>query len=225
MNERFRDRAQAGRMLADSLAPRYRGRDDVVVLALPRGGVPVGYEIARAIGAPLDVLVVRKLGLPHQPELAMGAIATGGVQVVHDEVAALVGSDVLEQVATREKEELERRERAFRGGRAPLDVGGKAVIVVDDGLATGSTMRAAIQSLHRRGVGKVVVAVPTAPPQTIRALEDEVDELVCLMTPEPFIAIGRWYEDFAQLTDQDVQSLLAAQFDPQAIVRRFDARS
>jgi putative phosphoribosyl transferase len=225
MNERFPDRAQAGRMLADSLAPRYRGRNDVVVIALPRGGVPVGYEIARAIGAPLDVLVVRKLGLPHQPELAMGAIATGGVEVVHDEVAALVGPDVLEQVAAREKDELERRERAFRGGRAPLDVGGKAVIVVDDGLATGSTMRAAIQSLSQRGVGKVVVAVPTAPPQTTRALEDEVDELVCLMTPEPFIAIGRWYEDFAQLSDQDVQSLLAAQFDPQAIVRRFDARS
>jgi predicted phosphoribosyltransferase len=208
MNDRFRDRTQAGRMLAERLSKRYAGRDDVVVLALPRGGVPVGYEIARALGAPLDVLVVRKLGLPQQPELAMGAIATGGVRVLNDEIARLVDAQTLERVAEREGQELERRERAFRGDRPAAAVRGRTVILVDDGVATGSTMRAAIGSLLQRGIERLVVAVPTAPPQTIEALEDEVDEVVCLMMPEPFLAIGRWYEDFAQLSDAEVKSLL-----------------
>lgn len=197
-------------MLADRLAGRYGGREDVVVLALPRGGVPVGYEIARALGASLDVLVVRKLGLPQQPELAMGAIATGGVRVLHDEVAGLpgVGPEVIERVTERERGELERCERAFRGDRAPLDVSRRVVILVDDGIATGSTMRAAVRSLRARDVARLVVAVPTAPPETVEALEREVDEVVCLMTPEAFLAIGRWYDDFSQLSDDDVREIL-----------------
>ena len=195
-------------MLAERLSDRYAGRDDVVVLALPRGGVPVGYEIARELDAQLDVLVVRKLGFPQQPELAMGAIASGGVRVLHDEVASLVDPGTVERVAERERQELERRERAFRGDRPAIDVRGKSVILVDDGVATGSTMRAAIRALRQRGVERIVVAVPTAPPQTIEALEDEVDEIVCLMTPEPFLAIGRWYDDFSQLSDDEVKSLL-----------------
>jgi putative phosphoribosyl transferase len=197
-------------MLAERLVERYGGKDDVVVLALPRGGVPVGYEIAAKLGVPLDVLVVRKLGLPQQPELAMGAIASGGVLVLHDEVARLPGvtREVIERVAEQERLELERRERAFRGDRPPLEVRGKSVILVDDGVATGSTMRAAIRVLRARGAERLVAAIPTAPAQTVQALAREVDEVVVLMTPEPFLAIGRWYEDFSQLSDEEVRAYL-----------------
>jgi predicted phosphoribosyltransferase len=210
MNERFRDRRQAGRMLGERLAERYAGRRDAVVLGLPRGGVPVARVIADALGAPLDVLVVRKLGFPPQPELAMGAIATGGVRVLHEDVAGLVGPDVLEQVTRREQDELDRRERAFRGDRAPLDVEGRLVILVDDGVATGSTVRAAIQAVRARGARRIVLAIPTAPPSTVEELGGEADEVVCLMTPEPFVAIGRWYEDFSQLSDDEVRAHLDA---------------
>jgi putative phosphoribosyl transferase len=208
MNARFRDRRQAGRMLGEQLAERYGGRQDVVVLGLPRGGVPVAREIADSLKAPLDVLVVRKLGFPPQPELAMGAIATGGVRVLHEEVAGLVDQDVLEQVTRRERDELDRRERAFRGDRAPLDVEGKVVVLVDDGVATGSTIRAAIRAVRACGARRIVLAVPTAPESAVDELGLEADEVVCLMTPEPFIAIGRWYEDFSQLSDDEVRAHL-----------------
>jgi len=208
MNGRFHDRREAGRLLAERLAGRYAGQGDVVVLALPRGGVPVAREIAERLGAPLDVVVVRKLGLPSQPELAMGAIATGGVRVLHDEVAELVEPEVLEEVTRREREELERRERAIRGARAPQEVEGKVVILVDDGVATGSTMRAAIDAIRARGARRLVLAVPTAPVATRDELAREVEEIECLMTPEPFVAIGGWYEDFSQLTDEEVREHL-----------------
>lgn len=205
----YRDRADAGRELARKLA-EYRRRDDVIVLGLPRGGVPVAFEVATALGAPLDVFVVRKLGTPGQPELAMGAIASGGVRVLnHDVVAALgIPDDKIEEVAQAEGEELRRREQQYRGSRPPLDVRDKTVILVDDGLATGSTMRAAAAALKQEGAHKIVVAVPVAAEASCTAVRSEVDELVCAATPEPFWAVGQWYRDFDQTTDAEVHSLL-----------------
>jgi len=210
LQARFSDRAQAGRVLARALS-QYAGREDVAVLALPRGGVPVGVEIARELGAPLDVFVVRKLGLPEQPELAMGAIASGGVRVLNDEVveAAAVPPETIEEVAAREQGELVRREREYRGERPALRVEGKTVILVDDGLATGSTMRAAVRALREQRPAQIVVASPVAPPATCEVLGGEADEVVCARTPEPFVAIGAWYERFPQVSDHEIRGLLA----------------
>ncbi len=182
----------------------------MIVLGLPRGGVPVGFEVATALGAPLDVFVVRKLGTPGQPELAMGAIASGGVRVLnHDVVSALGIPDFkIEEVAQAEAEELRRREQQYRGSRPPLNVRDKTVILVDDGLATGSTMRAAAAALKQAGARKIVVAVPVAAEASCTAVRGEVDELICAATPEPFWAVGQWYRDFDQTTDAEVRSLL-----------------
>src|ERR687888_109711 len=210
LQERFGDRAQAGRELAAVLS-RYAGREDVVVLALPRGGVPVGLEVARELDAPLDVYVVRKLGLPEQPELAMGALASDGIRVLNDEVveAAAVPPETIEEVAAREHEELARRESVYRGGRSALRVEGKTVILVDDGLATGSSMRAAVRALRGQRPAQIVVAVPIAPPATCEELRGEADQVVCACTPEPFLAIGAWYEHFPQVSDGEIRDLLA----------------
>ena len=206
---RLADRTEAGRRLATELA-RYADRADVIVLALPRGGVPVAYEVARALRAPLDVFVVRKLGVPGHEELAMGAVASGGVRVLNDQVvrALRIRQDVIEDVTASELRELERREQLYRGERAAPDVRERVVILVDDGLATGATMQAAIAALRQRGPARIVVAVPTAAPETCNQLRDEVDDLICAMTPEPFHAVGLWYEDFSPTTDEEVQELL-----------------
>ncbi len=209
---RFRDRREAGRLLAEKLAP-YAGRSDLVVLALPRGGVPVGYEIARALGAPLDVFVVRKLGVPGQEELAMGAIASGGVRVLNEDVVAYLGipPEVVDAVTLRELRELERRERLYRGSASPLRVAGRTVIVVDDGLATGASMRAAVAALQRLRPKEIIVAVPVAAPATCESFRREMGvECVAVMMPEPFDGVGRWYEDFSQMSDDEVRALLDA---------------
>jgi len=205
----FQDRSDAGRRLAERLT-HYAGRDDVVVLALPRGGVPVGYEVAAALGAPLDVFLVRKLGTPGHEELAMGAIASGGVRVLNEEVVRMLrpSNAVIERVEAEERRELERREREYRGGRPPLDVRGKTVMLVDDGLATGSTMRAAVAAVRKLGPAKVVVAVPVGSTETCEEFEGEADEAVCAKEPDPFYAVGMWYEDFSQTTDAEVRELL-----------------
>jgi putative phosphoribosyl transferase len=205
----FRDRTEAGRRLAEKLA-RYAGLPDSIVLALPRGGVPVAYQVAMALNAPLDAYLVRKLGVPGHEELAMGAIATGGVRVLVPEVIREAGvpEQVVERVTQQELRELERRERAFRGDRPPPEVQGRTVILVDDGLATGATMRAAVTALKQQRPGRIVVAVPTAAPQTCESLRHEVDEVVCAIMPEPFYAVGLWYDDFAQTTDDEVRALL-----------------
>ena len=205
----FADRSDAGRALAERLA-HYRGRANLRVLGLPRGGIPVAYEVARALGAPLDVFVVRKLGVPGHEELAMGAIATGGVRIVNRDVVSSLGIDAatLDRVAVAEQAELERRESAYRGGRSAVDVAGATVILVDDGLATGSTMRAAVAAIREQRPERVVVAVPVAAPQTRDEFRREVDEIVCVATPDPFLAVGRFYEDFSQTTDREVSALL-----------------
>jgi putative phosphoribosyl transferase len=205
----FRDRYEAGEALAERLR-EFAGRPDVVVLALPRGGVPVGYVVARELGVPLDVFVVRKLGTPGQVELAMGAIASGGVRVLNADVVESLGIPewAIEQVTRQEQEELERRERQYRGDRPPMDVRGKTVILVDDGLATGSTMRAAAAALRKAGAARIVVAVPVASRATCDQLREEGNEVVCATTPEPFYAVGQWYKDFAQTTDEEVRELL-----------------
>ena len=207
----FRDRADAGRHLLSKLGA-YRDRPDVLVLGLPRGGIPVGYEVARGLGAPLDVFVVRKLGVPGQEELAMGAIATGGVRVVNRDVvdALHIPPDVLDRAAAEELRELERREQSYRGERPQPRVEGRTVILVDDGLATGSTMRAAVAALRQQGPARIVVAVPVAAPSTCAELRREVEEVVCFATPEPFMAVGRFYDDFSQTTDEEVTALLAS---------------
>jgi predicted phosphoribosyltransferase len=217
--QQFTDRRDAGRQLASAL-DAYAGRQDVVVLALPRGGVPVGYEIARALGVPLDVLVVRKLGVPGQPELAMGAIASGGIRVIDRRIVDSIGipDRVVEAASERERAELERRERAFRGDRPPRDIHGCIAIVVDDGLATGSTMRAALDAVRTRGPARVVCAVPVAPPETCAALRKHADEMICLVTPPDMYAVGLWYEDFAQTEDDEVRALLEAAAQGQASV-------
>jgi putative phosphoribosyl transferase len=209
MATRFQDRHDAGRQLAVELHA-YANRPDVIVLALPRGGVPVGFEVATALGAPLDVFVVRKLGLPWEKEVAMGAIASGGVRVLDADLirAARVSEAEVEQVTAIERAEVVRRERQYRGERPFPDLSGKTVILVDDGLATGSTMRAGVAALRQKGPSRVVVAVPVAAPATCNAIRDIADEIVCAMTPEPFRAVGYWYHDFSQTSDEEVQELL-----------------
>src|SRR3977135_1405803 len=205
----FRDRREAGQVLA-GLLEQYRDRDDVLVLALPRGGVPVAYEVAITLGAPLDVFLVRKLGVPGHEELAMGAIASGGVIVLNDDVirGLAIRQEDLQRVAEQEYRELMRREEAYREGRAPPDIAGEVVIVVDDGLATGSSMQAAISALRARDPARIVVAVPAAPEPTCRQLRLVVDDVVCATTPSPFFAVGESYWDFTQTTDDEVRQLL-----------------
>src|SRR5687768_11331665 len=208
---RFRDRREAGKALARRL-DHLRDEEDLIVLALPRGGVPVAYEVARALDAPLDVFVVRKLGVPGHEELAMGAIATGGVRVLNEEVVRPLGIPraVIDQVTRLEMQELQRREELYRGNRPPANVRGKTVILIDDGLATGSTMHAAAAALRQLRPERLVVAVPTAAPDTCDAFRSVVDEVVCATTPQPFHAVGAWYEDFSQTTDDEVREYLAA---------------
>lgn len=215
--EPYRDRREAGRRLAAGLAA-YRGRTDVLVLGIPRGGVPVAYELARALGAPLDVIVVRKLGVPFQPELAMGAIASGGIRVLNVDVVEELGypDSVIEAVAERELRELERREHAYRGERPALDPAGKTAIVADDGLATGSSMRAAVTSLRTRAAAAVVVAVPVGAQSTCREIGRIADDMVCPLQPETFMAVGQWYEDFGQTSDDEVRQLLEQANDPRS---------
>src|SRR3954471_994073 len=217
---RFRDRAEAGRLLAERLR-QYAGRDDVPVLALPRGGVPVAYEVARALGVPLDVFLVRKLGVPGHEELAFGAIATGGVRLLNPDVVRGLGipPHIIDRVTAIERAELERREREYRGDRPPPDVRGKTVILIDDGLATGASMRAAVAALRQEKPARIVVAVPIAAPTTCEEFEDEVDEVVCARTPEPFYAVGLWYEDFSQTSDEEVRGLLRRAEDDRAAAR------
>jgi predicted phosphoribosyltransferase len=205
----FRDRREAGRVLA-SLLKSYAGRDDVVVLALPRGGVPVAYEVASALGAPLDVFLVRKLGTPGHRELAMGAIASGGVRVLNDDVVRWYGipESAIESVAREEAAELERRERAYRDGRPAPDLANRIVILVDDGLATGSTMRAAAQAVRLHRPARVVVAVPVGARQTCSEIAAVADEVICARMPEPFSAVGQWYLNFDQTDDDEVRELL-----------------
>lgn len=206
---RFRDRTEAGQMLAVQLR-EYAHRPDVIVLALPRGGVPVGYEIAKALNVPLDVFIVRKLGVPGCEELAMGAIATGGVRVLNEDVVTTlrVRDEVIDMVAAAEQRELERRERLYRGDRPPPPVRGRTVILVDDGIATGATIRAAAAALYQQLPARLIVAAPVAAPATCAELSAEVDELTCVMTPEPFYAISLWYEDFSPMTDEEVRECL-----------------
>jgi len=205
----FKDRRDAGRALAKALQA-WRGRPDVLVLALPRGGVPVGWEVARALGVPLDVLVVRKLGFPGQEEYAMGAIASGGVRVMGEADGAWpVPAQALEAVVAREQAELVRREQRYRGGRPPLDLARRVLILVDDGLATGASMRAAVQAARAGSPKQVVVAVPVASPEAVQSLSALADEVVCLFTPKHFRAVGLWYQDFTQTSDEEVDRLLA----------------
>jgi predicted phosphoribosyltransferase len=206
----FQDRRDAGRALAAALR-KYAGRDDVVVLALPRGGVPVAYEVARALGVPLDLFLVRKLGTPGHRELAMGAIASGGVRVLNDDVVRWYGipKDAIEAVAREEERELVRREQAYREGRESVSIEGRVAILVDDGLATGSTMRAAVKAVRQLGPSAIVVAVPVGARETCDELSAIADEVVCLRTPEPFSAVGQWYLDFDQTTDEEVRRLLS----------------
>jgi putative phosphoribosyl transferase len=205
----FANRLEAGRKLATKLSA-YADCPNLLVLALPRGGVPIAYEVARALHAPLDVFIVRKLGVPWNEELAMGAIATGGVRVLNQEIIdhGDIPGWVVDDVAKREQEELERRERLYRGDRPAADIRDRMIILVDDGLATGSTMRAAAIALRQMKPVKIVVAVPVSPPETCEAFRSEVDEVICAITPEPFIAVGAWYSDFSQTSDEEVRQLL-----------------
>lgn len=205
----FEDRRTAGEELAHKLSA-YADREDVVVLGLPRGGVPVAFEVAKALKAPLDVFVVRKLGLPGNPELAMGAIASGGVRVMNEDVVHMtdVSDEAIENVAEKEQEQLEEREEIYRGARPGIDLAGKTVLLIDDGLATGATMRAAVTALREHNPEKIVVAVPTAPPETCSEFEDVVDEMICLTTPRTFMGVGGAYRDFSQTTNEEVRTLL-----------------
>jgi putative phosphoribosyl transferase len=205
----YRDRSEAGKKLATQLRD-YANRDDVLVLALPRGGVPVAYEVAKALNAPLDVFLVRKLGVPGYPELAMGAIATGGIRVLNNDVLdhLRIPEQVIDSIVAIEERELERREREYRGNRPEPKVQGKTVILIDDGLATGSTMRAAAAALRQQNPDRIVVAVPVSASRTCNEYSMRVDEIVCAATPEPFLGVGQWYEDFSQTTDDEVRQLL-----------------
>src|SRR5712692_6674454 len=206
----FRDRRAAGRQLATRLRA-YASRPDVLVLGLPRGGVPVAYEVAQALGVPLDVFIVRKLGVPGFEELAVGAIASGGVRVLNEDVLRALpnAGEIVEAVTARETAELERREQSYRNGRPAPELRGRTAILVDDGLATGATMRAAVKALRQRGAAKIVVAVPVGPLDTCREFEDEADEVICASAPEFFQAVGQYYEDFSQTSDEEVRELLA----------------
>lgn len=208
---RFRDRREAGALLAKKML-RYAHTTDGIVVALPRGGVVVADELASALSLPLDILVVRKLGTPGQAELAMGAIARGGVRVLNDDVirSLSISTHEIDAVAEQEEKESERREALYRDGRPPLDLKGKSVILVDDGLATGSTMFAAVEAVRTRKPGRIVVAVPVAPPDTLARLRKNVEEIVCLRSPRDFQAVGLWYDDFTQVTDREVIDILAA---------------
>jgi len=205
----FDDRKQAGQMLAEKLL-KFREHDNVIVLALPRGGLPVGYEIAQAIDAKLDVFLVRKLGAPMQPELAMGAISSGGITAMNDDVVKTlhISREKIDSVIEDEKKELKRREQAYRGERPFPALSGSIVILVDDGIATGATMKAAVKAVQTKNPEKLVAAVPTGPKPSCEALQDMTDETVCLSTPEPFQAIGQWYREFSQLSDDDVRDYL-----------------
>lgn len=205
----FRDRIEAGQELAQSLM-KYAGRSDLLVLALPRGGVPVVFEVAQALHAPLDIFLVRKLGVPGHEELAMGAIATGGVRVVNDDVVRHqhISAETIDAVAQQEQAELERRERLYRGDRPTHDVHGKTVILVDDGLATGASMRAAVKALREQNPARIVVAVPVGSRETCGEFEEDADESICARMPEPFYAVGAWYDDFSPTTDREVRELL-----------------
>ena len=206
----FRDRGDAGRKLATGLMD-YAGRPDLLVLALPRGGVPVAYEVARALGATFDIFLVRKLGVPGHEELVMGAIASGGVRVLNQDVVNVlqIPEKLIDRVAEAELRELERREHTYRGNRPPPDVHGKTIILVDDGLATGSTMRAAATALRQQGPARIVVGVPVAAPEICEEFRDEVDDIVCAITPEVLFGVGAWYQDFSQTTHDEVRELLA----------------
>jgi predicted phosphoribosyltransferase len=207
--QRFADRREAGAELARRLQ-HYAQRPDIVVLALPRGGVPVAYEVARALDAPLDVFLVRKLGLPGHRELAMGAIASGGVRVLNDDVVRWykIPDTIIDEAARQEQAELERRERLCREGRSPVDLSDRIVLLIDDGLATGSTMKAAVQAVRAHGPARIVVAVPVGALDTCRGLRTIADEVICARTPEPFNAVGQWYRDFSQTSDEEVRELL-----------------
>ena len=210
MEGAFPDRAEAGRVLGVKLS-KYAGCEDVIVLGLPRGGVPVAYEVARALRVPLDVFIVRKLGVPGFEELAVGAIASGGVRVLNQDVASALpnAEEIIESVTQREIRELERREQEYRDGRTAPELRDRTVILIDDGLATGATMRAAVKALRQRGAAKIVVAVPVGPPDTCKEFEEEADEVVCASEPEFFQAVGQYYEDFSQTSDEEVRDLLA----------------
>lgn len=214
----FANRTEAGRKLAQSLR-HYRHRDDVIVLALPRGGVPVGYEISQALAVPLDVMLVRKLGVPGHREFAMGAIATGGIRILMHEIIQAHGIDEesIADVVANEEKELKRRELAYRQNRPWPSLSGKSVILVDDGLATGATMRAAIAAVHEHNAKKVVVAVPVAPADTAEAVASSVDETIFLAVPRPFLAVGNWYQKFGQTSDEEVQRLLEQAWHANAI--------
>src|SRR6516165_6496925 len=210
MERAFANRTEAGCLLAEKLV-KYAGRDDVIVLGLPRGGVPVAYEVAKRLRAPLDVFIVRKLGVPGFEELAAGAIASGGVRVLNEDVTRAIphADEAIEAVTARETAELERREQIYREGRPSPELRDRTVSLVDDGLAAGATMRAAVKALRQRGAAKIVVAVPVGPPDTCREFEDVADEVVCASAPEYFQAVGQYYEDFSQTSDQEVRELLA----------------
>ena len=216
----YEDRRNAGAVLAERLE-HFIGRNDVVVLALPRGGVPVAHEVARALNAPLDVFLVRKLGVPGHRELAMGAIASGGVRVLNEDVVAAYGLSKAEVdgVTRNEQDELERRERAYREGRPGVELRGRIVLLIDDGLATGASMRAAVQAVRLHRPARVVVAVPVGAPETCREFADVADEIVCARTPEYFAAVGQWYRDFSQTTDDEVRQLLHEDADRASRVR------
>jgi predicted phosphoribosyltransferase len=210
MERAFADRTEAGWLLAEKLG-KYANRDDVIILGLPRGGVPVAYEVAKRLGAPLDVFVVRKLGVPGFEELAAGAIASGGVRVLNEDVVRAIphAEEAIEAVTVRETAELERREQLYRAGRPAPELRDRVVILIDDGLATGATMRAAVKALRQSGAAKIIVAVPVGPPDTCREIEEQADETICLGTPAFFQAVGQYYEDFSQTSDEDVREVLA----------------
>lgn len=217
----FKNRTAAGQLLAGQLS-NYANRSDMLVLALPRGGVPIAFEVAKALNATLDVFLVRKLGVPGQKELAMGAIASGGVRVLNDDIVKghHLSEVAIEKVAAKEQRELERRERLYRDDRPAPEIGDHIVILVDDGLATGATMRAAVRTLRQQHPAQLIVAVPIAAPETCREFESEADKVVCAETPSRFFGVGLWYEDFSQTTDEEVCDLLKQAANRQAIASR-----